>query len=214
MAAFRAAIAAGHGIECDVRESADGRAIVFHDADLRRMTGRPERVDALPSAVLTSISLPDGGGIVRLDQLLALCGPDTPLLIEIKTRKLRVGTLCPAVARDLTAHPAARVGVMAFSPIVLFWFRRHRPHVPRGLVVSQQGKSRWQGAAERALALWLAKPDFLACDICDLPTPFAARARSKGMPVLSWTVRSPAEHARARAYADQIIFEDAGALHG
>lgn len=214
MAAFRAAIAAGYGIECDVRESADGQAIVIHDSDLRRMTGRPERVDALPSAVLTSISLPDGGGIIRLDHLLALCGACTPLLIEIKARKLYVGALCRAVACDLAAYPATRTGVMSFSPLILFWFRHHHPHVPRGLVVSQQGKSRWRGAAERALALWLAKPDFLACDICDLPTPFAARARSRGMPVLSWTVRSPAEHARARAYADQIIFENAGALHG
>lgn len=213
MAAFRAAIAAGHGIECDVRPSADGHAIVFHDATLRRLTGRPARVDALPASALAAISLPDGDGIVALDHLLALCGAETPLLIEVKARGARVGKVCRAVARDLAAHPAARAAIMSFSPLVLSWFRRHRPGVPRGLVVSQQSKSRRRGAIERTLALWLARPDFLACDICDLPTPFAARARSIGMPVLSWTVRSAGERARARAYADQIIFEDAGTPH-
>jgi len=36
-AAFAAAIAAGHGIELDVQASADGQAMVFHDADLARL---------------------------------------------------------------------------------------------------------------------------------------------------------------------------------
>src|SRR3546814_14142430 len=35
MAAFEAAIAAGHGFELDVQETADGQALVFHDSDLR-----------------------------------------------------------------------------------------------------------------------------------------------------------------------------------
>src|SRR5262245_1895568 len=36
-AAFEAAIAAGSGIELDVQASADGQAMVFHDADLARL---------------------------------------------------------------------------------------------------------------------------------------------------------------------------------
>lgn len=213
MAAFRAAIAAGHGIECDVRASADGQAVVFHDADLHRMTGEEGRVDALSAAALTKIALPDGGGIPILSALLTLCGSDTPLLIEIKARDARSGAICRAVARDLARQSTPRVAIMSFSPLILLWFRRHHAAVPRGLVVSQQGKSRWRGAIERALALWLARPDFLGCDIYDLPSPFATRARARGMPVLSWTVRSPAEHAQARLHADQVIFEDAGAHH-
>src|SRR3546814_13009175 len=39
VAAFEAAIAAGHGFELDVQETADGQALVFHDYDLHRLTG-------------------------------------------------------------------------------------------------------------------------------------------------------------------------------
>src|SRR3546814_16255843 len=39
VAAFEAAIAAGHGFELDVQETADGQALVFHDDDLHRLTG-------------------------------------------------------------------------------------------------------------------------------------------------------------------------------
>ena len=38
--------------------------------------------------------------------------------------------------------------------------------------------------------LWHARPDFLAYDIRDLPSRFAAGQRRRGLPVLTWTVRN------------------------
>src|SRR5207302_812759 len=46
--AFDAAIHAGFGIELDVRLSADGAPVVFHDADLGRLCGVDARVSQLP----------------------------------------------------------------------------------------------------------------------------------------------------------------------
>jgi glycerophosphoryl diester phosphodiesterase len=209
MAAFRAAIAAGHGIECDVRMSRDGVAFVFHDRDLARMTGKPERVDSLDATTLDGVRLPDGGTIPRLSALLAACGGRVPLLVEIKAEGRQVGPLCHAVARELAQADAGRVAIMSFNPRVLRRFARQRCGQMRGLVVTQQGKERRRGAIERALALWWAKPDFLACDIRDLPSAFSGRARARALPVLTWTVRTPDERARAAAHADQIIFEHA-----
>ncbi|BBD99781.1 glycerophosphodiester phosphodiesterase [Sphingobium amiense] len=207
MAAFSAAIDAGHGIECDVRASRDGVAFVFHDRDLARMAGRPERVSALDAATLDGVRLPDGGAIPRLSDLLAKCSGGVPLLVEIKAEGQEVGPLCRAVARELAGTDARRVAIMSFNPRVARRFARLRRGQVRGLIVTQQGKGRWRGAVERALALWWAKPDFLACDIRDLPSAFSARARARGMPMLTWTVRTPDERARAAAHADQIIFE-------
>ena len=69
------------------------------------------------------------------------------------------------------------------------------------------GKKGVKGRIERHLALWRAKPDFLAYDIRDLPSRFAAAQRRRGLPILTWTVRSEADRARAAAHADQIIYE-------
>ena len=44
LGAFQAACAAGYGIELDVQLSADGEAMVFHDAQLARMTGAEGRI--------------------------------------------------------------------------------------------------------------------------------------------------------------------------
>ncbi|MFC3442893.1 glycerophosphodiester phosphodiesterase family protein [Sphingobium rhizovicinum] len=207
MAAFNAAIAGGHGIECDVRASRDGVAFVFHDATLARMAGREEAVAALDAATLDGVPLPDGGAIPRLSALLARCGGQTPLLVEIKTDGRQVEGLCRAVARDLDGWPGAPVAVMSFNPYAVRWFLRQRSGQLRGLVVTQQGKGWLRGKIERALALWLAKPDFVACDIRDLPSALSRRARARGLPVLTWTVRSQSERTRAATHADQIIFE-------
>ncbi|HWV13494.1 MAG TPA: glycerophosphodiester phosphodiesterase family protein, partial [Sphingobium sp.] len=207
MAAFNAAIAQGYGAECDVRLSRDGVAMVFHDAALSRVTGVEGTLAERPAAELEQLRLDDGGGIPRLNTLLQACGKSVPLLIEIKVMGRNVAPICAAVAQDLAKHPGALAAVMSFNPIAMRWFTRNMPQAVRGLVVTEQGQPGWRGAARRGLALWLARPDFIACDIRDLPSRFAAEARERGLPVLSWTVRSEAEHAVAAAHADQIIFE-------
>src|SRR4051794_22018869 len=52
LAAFSTAIAFGAGIECDVRLSGSGSAVVFHDHDLRRMCNVALDVETTPTALL------------------------------------------------------------------------------------------------------------------------------------------------------------------
>ena len=92
----------------------------------------------------------------------------------------------------------------------MYWFARHRSRIVRGLVVSQQDGKGWRAVLQHRLALWVARPDFVACDIRDLPSPFSDHAHSQGLPVLTWTVRTQEDRARAALHADQIIFEATG----
>ena len=50
--AFAAAIPGRYGIECDLQVSADGEAMVFHDATLDRLTEGSGRVDAMTAGEL------------------------------------------------------------------------------------------------------------------------------------------------------------------
>jgi glycerophosphoryl diester phosphodiesterase len=96
---------------------------------------------------------------------------------------------------------------MSFNPEVGRWFERHAPRYIRGLVVTESGKGGLKGKIERRFALWRSGADFLAYDIRDLPSPFAAAARSRGLPLLTWTVASRRDEEAAFAFADQIIHE-------
>ena len=55
--AFCAAMAAGYGIECDVQQSRDGRAMVFHDWTLDRLTDAQGPVRERGAADLQRIEL-------------------------------------------------------------------------------------------------------------------------------------------------------------
>jgi glycerophosphoryl diester phosphodiesterase len=205
-AAFEAAIAAGHGIELDVQASHDGEAIVFHDEDLERLTGIQGALAAHSAAELASIRLTGADTIPSLPDVLRIVASRAPVLIEVKSPDRRVARLCLSVYRALEGYRGP-IGVMSFNPEVGRWFRRNAPFVTRGLVVTESGQRGPKGAIERRIASWIAKPDFLAYDIRDLPSRFAAGQRRRGLAVYSWTVRSEADRARAALYADQIIYE-------
>jgi glycerophosphoryl diester phosphodiesterase len=204
LAAFAAAVAAGHGIELDVQLSRDGEAMVFHDYRLDRLTGEAGAVAGRTAAELGATAYRGGEGrIPTLPEVLRLIGGQVPLLIEVKSPDRRVGRLCRAVGRALDGY-AGPVGVMSFNPEVGRWFARHAPGALRGLVVSESGKRSLRGRIERRLSLLRSSADFLACDIRDLPSGFAGAA---GLPVYTWTVRTDADRASAAAHADQIIYE-------
>ena len=54
--AFAAAVASGYGIECDLQVSADGEAMVHHDAVLGRLTEGAARLDSMTAAALKQVS--------------------------------------------------------------------------------------------------------------------------------------------------------------
>jgi len=205
-AAFEAAIEAGSGIELDVQASADGEAMVFHDADLARLADARGALAAWSAAELGRFRLNGSSETIpTLGEILALIGGRTPLLIEVKSPNRSVAALCRSVAAALTGYTGS-VGVMSFNPEAGAWFARHAPERLRGLVVTEQKKG-LRGLFSRPLALWRSRADFLAYDIRDLPSRFADAQRARGMPVLTWTVRTLAERARAAEHASQIIYE-------
>jgi glycerophosphoryl diester phosphodiesterase len=206
-AAFRAAIAIGHGIELDVQSARDGEAMVFHDATLDRLTDATGDVMARTPAELAQITLRGTDEpIATLPEILSLIGGRVPVLIEVKAKGTHVAPLCLSVRRALEGYtgPAA---IMSFNPLVGQWFRENAIRIVRGLVVSEEDKRNLTGQLERWGSMMTAKPDFLAYDVRDLPSKFAAAARARGIPVLTWTVRDAEAERRAFAHADEAIYE-------
>ncbi|MGQ0590659.1 MAG: glycerophosphodiester phosphodiesterase family protein [Sphingosinicella sp.] len=205
-AAFRAAIRAGHGIELDVQGSLMREAVVFHDDGLERLTDSEGRVGAYHLEELEQIKLKGSDETIPwLNDVLALIAGRAPMLIEVKAPRHDVAALSRSVAYALKDY-IGPVAVMSFNPSVPRWFARHAPEVLRGLVVTEEGRPE-RGRLKRRLSLHWSKADFLAYDIRDLPSAFAA---ASGLPVATWTVRTEAQRATAAAHADQIIYEVAG----
>lgn len=210
-AAFAAAAVRGFGIECDVQKSSDGQAVVFHDDDLGRLTAEAGPVADRTAAQLGRIRLSGGKDTIpTLREALDLVAGRVPLLIEIKSRRdRRVGALCLAVRRVLEGYRGPHA-VMSFDPRVSRWFATNSPFTVRGLVMSEEHDNALFGRLRRHLWLWHARPDFLSYDIRDLPGRFPAAQRRRGLPLVTWTVRTPELLERALDYADAPTVEGAG----
>lgn len=211
LSAFSAALNAGMGIECDVQTSVDGRAVVFHDADLGRLTNQRGSVGQRTIGELTSIGLGNtADNIATLRDLLKLVRGRVPILVEIKIPDTgRIERICLAVRRELEGYPGP-VGVMSFDPRVSNWFAKHGQTVCRGLVITEENARTLSGSIKRNTSFWAAKPHFLAYDVRDLPSRFAARQRRRGLPLLTWTVNSDTAKEIAETYADAPIAEAEG----
>ena len=209
--AFAAALAKGLGIECDVQLSGDGKAAVFHDWELDRLTASSGPVARRNLADLCEIKLTGtAAAIGSLQDLLVQVRGQVPLLIEIKSRRdHKVRSLCLAVRRALEGYRGPHA-VMSFDPTVPEWFARNAPGTLRGLVVTEEDDGGLIGRLGRHRDLWRARPDFLAYDVRDLPSKFAAAQRARGLPVLTWTVRTPELAQVAAEHADAPIAEGEG----
>ena len=212
-AAFRAAMAAGYAIECDVRLTADGAPIVFHDADLKRLTGTEGQASALSATALAQLPLLGTTETPPLfTELLDLVAGGVPLLIEIKNYGNEpAAPLCEATWAKLRTY-AGDYAVQSFAPDAVAWFRDHAPHVPRGQIATDPADLKaLDDAGRKALAAKLeaghGAPDFIAYDVKLLPAPLTERAKAAGKPVLTWTVRTEKQRAGAASGADNIIFE-------
>lgn len=200
LAGFAAALAlpACDGLEFDVRASADGVPVIYHDATLERVHGRPERVDTLPAAALQEL------GIATLADLLVTVGRRAFLDVELK------GDPGPAVVEVLAAGrgPALEHAVVSsFEPAALERVAHLAPTWPRWL------NSDRLDAATVAVALDLGCRA-VAVDWRALDRGSVGRARAVGLEVASWTVRRRPTFERLARLGVIAVCVESAALDG
>jgi glycerophosphoryl diester phosphodiesterase len=214
--AVAAAIARGYAVEVDLQCSADHMPVVFHDRTLDRLTGESGAVGERRAAELCAISLAGSDDrILPLAGLLALVAARVPLLLEVKSTWGEDRRFETNIAAALASY-SGPVAVMSFDPHCVAAFRALSPSLPRGLVAERfEDRAHWSQlsplqrfAMRHLLTAAFARPHFIAYDIRALPALAPALVRSLfGLPLLTWTVRTPADRERALRYADAMIFE-------
>ena len=216
-AAVIAAVDAGYGIEIDLQQSADGKAMVFHDYDLSRLSQAQGDVHSFSAEQLSQMPLRGANeGIPQLPEILRLVDGRVPLLIEIKDQDgsmgNQVGHLEADVAYALSDY-SGPVAVMSFNPHTVAAMARLCPAVPRGLVTDayQPGgnglpadvRDRLREIPDYART----QSSFISHDWRDLERDRVAELKAQGADILCWTVKSPQEEAQARKIAQNITFE-------
>ena len=215
-AAAQAAIAGNFSIECDIQLTSDGEAMVHHDDVLGRLTEGSGALLGKTAAELKAIKFKDTPErMMALGDLCALVAGRVPLVIEVKSHFNGDRKLVKRMAEVLSSYSGPAVG-MSFDPDQVLALREIMPHLARGIVAEREYTATdWPEASpeqRRGMThlrhAFRTRPHFVAYWVNELPAaaPWIAR-NIFGLPLLSWTVRTPDQRERAARYADQMIFE-------
>lgn len=216
-AAAEAAIARDYAIECDVRLTKDGVAIVFHDALLDRLTWAKGAIGERTAREIGDIAFRYGTEKIPLfEEFLVHIAGRAPLIVEIKSEFDGDMRLAESVVDSAATYPGP-LALQTFDPAVLAVLRSANMSLPLGLIAqAHYDDDEWHGLspdARRGLAslagFMQAQPDFLAWNADDLPHAAATLWREAlRLPLLAWTIKSAPQAAHVKRFADQIIFED------
>lgn len=213
--AVSAALAKGYAIEVDVHAAANNEPVVFHDESIDRLLDGHGLVAHYSTADLKRIpyrSCKDR--IITLTELLEQIAGRVPLYVEVKTLFGVTGPFEAEIASRVRSYDGP-LALMSFDPWSLAALRALAPGVPRGLV-SYRWDDDWMPHVPphtrrelgKLAQVPLADPSFIAYDIEDLPESIPLQLRAGGLPLLTWTVRTSEQQARAARHADAVIFEN------
>jgi glycerophosphoryl diester phosphodiesterase len=214
--AVQAAIAGDFAIEVDIQLTADGEAMVHHDHALGRLTEGSAPLIEMTAAELKAVKFKDTGEqMMSLSDLCAVVAGRVPLVIEVKSDFGGDRKLVRRMAEVLASYDGPAVG-MSFDPDQVLALRQLLPSRPRGVVAQRTYEDEYWAKltqAQRDSMLYLrhgfqTQPHFVAFKVDHLPAPAPWIARNLfGCALLTWTVRTAEQRARAAQYADQMIFE-------
>ncbi len=204
LAAFGRAIEKNYTIECDVRLTLDGDAVVFHDGDLNRLAGQEGYVWQRTAAEMQALRI---GGTSdhapTLKETLDFVAGRVPIVVELKGIPGHDRGLAAKVGDLLRTYPG-KAAIMSFDHWLIRDVARYVPGIPAGLTA-------WGTATqeiEAHFSMLAHGISFVSYAVDHLPNRFTSFVRGRlGMPVISWTVRDAAGVGMTFKHADQMTFE-------
>lgn len=199
--AFEEAIKHGFIIEFDVHLLKDKEIIVYHDDNLKRLTGVDKKVKGLSLEEIQKLRILGKDKIPTLDEVLKLIDGKVPIIIEIKYDN-RPSKLEKELVKYLDNYKGLFV-IKSFNPFIVRWFKIHRPNYIRGLLLDSKNKMLLK-LCRTNLAFNLCKPDFLSCDY----KLYNHKLMKRDIFKLAWTIKTKENYDKYKNYFDNLICEN------
>jgi glycerophosphoryl diester phosphodiesterase len=216
MAAIRAAIDHGYGLDLDVRLTRDGVPVVFADTRLERMTGIEGSVENSVLDELKELKLGDSEEeIPTLEEALQEIDGRVPVILNIHTEDDNFNAISDQVCEVVDAYE----GVFAIESMdvrVLRWYRKQRSEYIRGQISDFNHRS---GSSFMNLLLdiltscllmnFLTAPDYISTNIDSRNNPSIWLCRLVyRVPRMDRTVRSLEDYELVKTDGSTVVFED------
>ena len=208
--AFQKAIDCNYAIELDVHILKDNTVVVFHDDNVKRMTGIDKPLKDFTYPELVKLHLNDTKEVIpTLEQVLQLVDGKVPLLIEFKTDYNLKGLIKESM--KFLKDYKGKYAVQSFHPKCVNFFKKHYPNIPRGQLSYDFKKDKMPYFAKLMLKNmffnFLTEPDFISYNIDNYNLNKVFKWKKK-RPLLGWTVRNKNQFEANKDIFDILICEN------
>lgn len=188
--AFKMAIIEGYTIEFDVHLTKDDKIVVYHDNNLKRLTGVDKEIwKCTYDEIISIINVP------TIDEVLDLVNGEVALIIELKF-SMKFGKLEKLLV-DVLDNYVGEFAVQSFNPYSIMWFRKHRKNYVRGYLINNS-------VFIKFIMYLLLKPDFVAVNIRTIKKTGIQNLRRKCI-IIGYTIKDNRDYNMYYSYADNFI---------
>lgn len=211
MIAFAKALEKNFSIELDLHILKDNTVIVFHDDNLKRITGYDKPVrDCTYSDIKDLRLLNTNERIPILEEVLSFINGSVLLDIEFKY-DTRIGRLEEHSCKLLDKYSGNFI-VNSFNPLSVKWFKDNRPKFIRGQISSNfvNNSMNWflRYILKNMYLNVITKPNFISYDINSITKNITEKYKRKSIPVFLWTITSLKELKSAKELGNSYIFQN------
>lgn len=209
MRAFKKALEKDIAIEFDVHLLKGNKIVVFHDDNLKRMTGIDKKINELSYDEIKDIKLANSDEkIPLLEDVLKLVNGKVLLDVELKCdhEKYKLEDALIEVLKDYTG----KIVLKSFDYKTVKYLKKKTSYKVGLLIKNLEGKNinkfdRY--LLKSNLFLKYIKPDFIACDyrILDYKNIKSFRTRN---PIFTWTIKDENILEQVKDKADYYLVEN------
>lgn len=197
--AFEEAIKGNYIIELDVHLTKDKEVVVYHDNNLKRITGINKNIkDSTYEELNNIISIP------TLESVLNVVKGRVPIIIEIKFDN-KIGMLEKKVSKILDKYNY-EFAIHSFNPLSILWFKLNRPKYIKGYLIYSVFTNNFlvKAILNSNFLNKILNPDYIGINIEYLTTKKALKLKRKYL-IIGYTINNQEEYNKYKNYADNFI---------
>ena len=190
--AFVKSVDKNYIIELDIHILSDNTIVVYHDHNLKKLTGVNKVIETLTYAQLSKVKINKKYTIPTLKQVMHIVDGEVPILIEVKD--VDNNSKFEEELVKLLDNYKGEFAIQSINPFVIDWFYKNRKDYIIGLIV-------FNDLNYKLVKKYTKKIDFIS--VYKKQLPFKMNKL-----VLGWTIRNKKELEKNKYLCDNLICEN------
>lgn len=179
-------------IELDIHILTDNTIVIYHDHNLKKLTGVNKVIETLSYAQLSQIKINKKYTIPTLEQVIHIVNGKVPILIEVKD--MNNNNKFEEELVKILDNYKGEFAIQSMNPFVIDWFYKNRKDYVIGLIIYNE-------LNYNIVKKYTKKIDFISVYKKQLPLKVNKL-------VLGWTIKNNKEYQKYKNLCDNLICEN------